>query len=183
MRTNQRFALWPRQLLCCYSPWLLWNRNIMYSPRQLEAVRINTGRCDLTVSPKGLCFGRASFKTEHNEMSVWDAAAEPQSKSTDLFSLCQQNGSGQHAVLCPLVLWVVAGVVRKAALFSFHLLIPPQARHPEDLILAWDLQPHPFLKEQGEKEKGKACPAKNVPTRKQAQVWNATRIGRGSGDT
>lgn len=64
----------------------------MYSLRQLEAVCVNTGRCDLTVSPKGPCFGRAPFKTEHNEMSVLDAAAKPWSKySMDLFSLCQEN--------------------------------------------------------------------------------------------
>lgn len=75
-----------------HHPWFLWNRNIMYSPRQLEAVRVNTGRCDLTVSPKGPCFGRAPLKTKHNEMSVLDEAAKPWSKYyPDLFSVCQQS--------------------------------------------------------------------------------------------
>lgn len=64
----------------------------MYSPRQLEAVRVNTGRCDLTVSPKGPRFGRAPLKTKHNEMSVLDEAAKPWSKYyPDLFSVCQQS--------------------------------------------------------------------------------------------
>ena len=64
----------------------------MYSPRQLEAVRVNICRCDLTVSPKRPQLRRAPFKTEHNEMSVLDAAAKPGSKYyTDLFSMCQQN--------------------------------------------------------------------------------------------
>lgn len=64
----------------------------MYSPRQLEAVRVNISRCDLTVSPKRPLLWRAPFKTEHNEVSVLDAAAKPGSKYyTDLFSMCQQN--------------------------------------------------------------------------------------------
>lgn len=64
----------------------------MYSPRQLEAVRVNICRCDLTVSPRRPPLRRAPFKTEHNAMSVLDAAAKPGSKYyTDLFSMCQQN--------------------------------------------------------------------------------------------
>ena len=151
----------------------------MYSPRQLEAARINSGRCDWTVSPKGLCFGRASFKTEHNEMSVLDAAAKPRSKSTDLFSVCQQNCLF-YSVPC-FVCWCRGqcfGAVRNAAVFSFHLLIPPQAPHPEDPISGWDVQQCHFLKEQWENETGKACPTRNVQAHKQAHVWNPSRIGR-----
>ena len=40
------------------------------------------------------------------------------------------------------------------------------------------MQPCHFLKEQRENEKGKVCPIKNVQTHKQAQGWNAARIGR-----
>ena len=64
----------------------------MHLPRQLEAVRVNICRCDLTVSLQRPPLRRVPFKTEHNEMSVLDAAAEPGSKYyTDLFSMCQQN--------------------------------------------------------------------------------------------
>ena len=64
----------------------------MYSPRQLEAVRVNISRCDLTVSPKRPPLWRAPFKTVHNVVSVLDAAAKPGCKYyTDLFSMCQQN--------------------------------------------------------------------------------------------
>lgn len=99
----------------------------MYSPRQLEAVRVNTGRCDLTVSPKGLCLGRASFKAEHNEMSVSDAAVKPWSKGTDLFSVCQQNCFLQHALLCLLMLWTVLRGGEKCCHFLLPSAPPPRS--------------------------------------------------------
>lgn len=114
----------------------------MYSPRRLEAVRVNTGRCDLTVSPKGPRFGRAPFKTEHNEMSVLDVAAEPRSKYVDLVSACQQNCFLQHALLCLLVLWTALREKRCCFLLPFPDV--PQAHHPGDRVSGPEVAAKPF---------------------------------------
>lgn len=107
----------------------------MYSPRRLEAIHVNMGRCDLTVSPTRPCFQRAPFKlsTMRYLFSMCPTSSGPNTWIP--FPLVSKLGSFflsffsffffQHALLFGLlVLWMGLQCSKKQDrfLFPFHEL-------------------------------------------------------------